>query len=208
MRSICNCIIVLCVASASLACKSKPSDKDDGPPKTSLDEAKKRVESKRDEVNRLVPVDLKESLKFTVAAQKGDHTVGLVPEGWVPGDILPGVLKPRDLSAGSVTSFRIDHNCDGMCEPKDWPPVVQKVDVDGMKTGGEVKLDEAKDGERVVIVKGEWGGKPRVLITVARWNAKASRYFACRVDLDGSYAEAADAFEKACRAFVITDWRG
>ena len=203
-----KCIVIVCFISALLGCKGKDSGPSDGPPKTSLEDAKKQLESKRDEINRLVPAELKDTLKFTVAAQKGDHTVGLVPEGWATGDILPNVVKPKDLAAGSVTSYRIDHNCDGMCEPKDWAAVVQMVDIEGMKTGGVVKLDEAKDGERVMVVKGEWGGGPRVLITVARWNAKASRYFACRVDLDGTWVQAADAFEKACRAFVITDWRG
>jgi hypothetical protein len=201
--------IVLAGFIAAVGCKKAHDDEapTDGPPTRDLAEAKQAVEAQRDKVNKLVPPELRDRLKFVAKSGKGDHTVSLVPEGWGAG-VIPGSFEPSDKEVGSTSSFRVGSNCDGMCKPKDWASIVEKVEYEGVKSGGIVKKDEKKPDSRTIVVEGEWGGKRRVLVVVARWNEKASRYFACRVDVDGAYADAADAFEEACRGFVVVDWAG
>lgn len=146
-------------------------------------------------INGAVPESLAGALSFTTATID-DELDAVVPDGWEPSRVIPGSYSPPAQSGfGFFTKYKVGSNCDGMCEAKDWAPIVEKVEF-GQLEGATIVKDEALDGGRLVVAKAE----DRVRVIAAWWKSDARQYFYCRAELDGPARDAIDAFEKACRA--------
>lgn len=133
-----------------------------------------------------------------------DELTAIVPVGWEAGRVFPGNLTPPSGSKlGFFTRFKVGSNCDGACEPKEWAPIVDKVEFERFSAdGAEVLTDEKADGHRLVIGKAD----DRLMIVAAWWKQDASRYFYCRAELDDEALPAKAAFEQACRGMRVTQW--
>ena len=188
----------------ALSCKK--GDPDSSKSKgVDVDEVKKTMKSGLlPKVQAKVPKDLEKKLAFEVGMAADDRVVAAVPAGWKESVIK--ALEPDGDSFG--TKVWISSNCDGMCQAKDWEKVAQKVDVDTMKSSeSEIVSDEKLDDGRIVIAKGKTAmGDATVRLVVLRWKKDASRYFACRVDLQGAWAPAQDAFLEACKGMEVVRW--
>lgn len=142
-------------------------------------------------------------LVFEAVVGEKDRHVAVQPKGWEAG-VIPGRVKPPAGSPlGFLTAFSTGSNCDGSCEPKDWPKVADSVEFAQFKGGGwTIDKDEALPDGRLLVARQEG----RVDIALARWKAEASRYFVCRATLDKELLAAAPAFEEACRQMVVRSW--
>jgi hypothetical protein len=191
------------VTLSPLACKKS----DDGSKSKAIDvdEVKKTMKSDvLPKVKAKLPKDLAKPLDFEVGMVADDRVVVVVPTGWKESVIK--ALEPKEDSFG--TKMWVSSNCDGMCQAKDWEKVSQKVDVDGMKTSTyEVVSDEKIDDGRIVVTKDKsQTGDPIVRLVVLKWKKDAPRYFACRVELQGDWAQAQDAFLEACKGMEPVRW--
>lgn len=166
-------------------------------------------------VNALLPADLKGKIEFEAGhvvenEKRGRGYKAAVPKGWKAG-FMPGSLKPADAdNFGSKTlgktEMRIDSNCDGTCEKKDWAATSDKVafsQFTGGKIEGKVLKDEKRTNGRLLVFE----RKPSdmfpekdvaIYIVNAWWDPEASRYHTCQVELGTPAKGAAAAFEKAC----------
>lgn len=177
---------------AGVAAPSGPSAADEAALKTALDAA-----------NAKVPAALQGKLSFEIAqGEKGRHQA-IQPKGWETG-VIPGRVKPPSgASLGFLTAFSTGSNCDGTCEKKDWAAISDKVEFAQFAGGSfRVEKDEKANGSRFLVAKGDG----RVDIAYAVWKDEASRYYVCRVTLDGELVEAAPAFEAACKGMLVTSW--
>lgn len=165
-------------------------------------------------VTAAVPADLTDKLVFeigTIESKKGrepDVYKLVRPKGWIKG-FMPGELKPADAgNFGSPTlgksEMRIDSNCDGKCEKKDWAAVADKVHFARFgKSQGKIVKDVKGTNERTLVFEhtvSEAFQDNSVAFTIVRawWDPDGSRYFTCTVELGTQIKGAADAFEKAC----------
>ena len=189
---------------ASTGCKKK--DSESSSKSIDVDEVKKTMKSELvPKVQAKVPKDLEKKLEFEVTTTADDRVVAAVPKGWKLSVIK--AFEPDDDSFG--TKVWISSNCDGMCTAKDWEQVAEKVDVAGMKTSTSQPVsDEKLEDGRIVIVKDKNGTDEDVVrMVVLRWKKDASRYFACRVELEGAWVPAQDAFLEACKGMEVVRWR-
>lgn len=155
------------------------------------------------EVNAAIPEALRSKLKFVEGNYKdGKRSApAIVPEGWAPAEFNPTkFLAPESANWGIRTSYELGNNCDGMCSPKDWAPIADKVEFEQYK-GKEYTItkDEKLPNSRLLIAT-EKDGPTHVHL--AKWKSGADRYFSCTVSLEGEVAAAADAFAKACHGLV------
>jgi len=166
-------------------------------------------------VNAALPADLKGKIEFEAGRVVENEKHGraykvAVPKGWKPG-FMPGSLKPADADkfeskTMGKTEMRVDRNCDGTCEKKDWAATSDKVmfsQFTGGKMDGKVIKDEKRENGRTLVFE----SKPSdvfpeksvaVYIMTAWWDPDASEYHSCQVELGVPVKGAAAAFEKAC----------
>jgi len=197
-------VLVLCAA----GCK----DKSGGARKQrTADEVKRSLEGELAKVNEAVPEPMREKLTFVAAIGEKGRTVMVQPKDW-ERDVLGGV-RPKDASPGDLTSFSVGSNCDGMCEPKAWASIVEKVDFGpyrSAQSGYTIEREETvpfEDGNaKLLLATGTWANEPSKILVVSIWNDKEPRYFTCRVKLQGEWIKALPAFEKACRATKVASW--
>jgi len=172
----------------------------------SPDEAKQAAEGAVQAANAAVPADLSGKLKFTIFTEpKKERYQAVVPERWKQSKFIPGSFEPEENAGmGFGTRFSVGSNCDGLCEPKDWAAVAEKVDFKQFKMGSPeiVKDEQVPGGGRLVIAK----QGDRVLLQMAIWREKSSHYFTCRARLGKEIAAAAPAFEAACRGLQVMEW--
>lgn len=152
-------------------------------------------------INSAVPSTVP-GLSFTTATLTDDNIEAVVPAGWEGSKVIPGRYRPAQGSdLGFFTDYAVGSNCDGACQPKEWKPVVDKVEFGRLGDATIVK-DEPLPNGRIVIAKSD----DRTEVIAAWWKEGASHYAFCRATLDGKTADAVDAFEQACRATRVTNW--
>ncbi len=164
-------------------------------------------------VNAAIPADLKGKVELeigTVITEKGSKsTYKLVrPKGWKAG-FMPGSLEPADAdNFGSKTlgktTLRVDSNCDGACENKNWTQVADKVNFAQFASSeGKVRKDVKGKNTRTLVYEhklSEHFAEQDVAVTVmtAWWDPDGSRYFTCEAKIGTPVKGLADAFEKIC----------
>jgi hypothetical protein len=146
--------------------------------------------------NAAIPADWKAKLEFVGERDAKRGVSYVTPKGWVEG-VIPGVRKPPEgAGLGFMTSYGVGTNCDGMCEAKEWGPIVDQVEFADLAKAGTVERDDQIAGRRAMLAKvGE-----RTIYAVAWWKTGAKHYVTCRATLDGPFAAAAPAFVAACDA--------
>jgi hypothetical protein len=150
-------------------------------------------------IDQLVPDGLE--LRFETATID-DELEAIVPVGWEASKVIPGRYRPAGGSdLGFMTSYKVGSNCDGYCSPKEWKPVVDKVEF-GRLDGKTIEKDEKLPNGRLVVARSD----DHVSVIAAWWKADASRYFYCRAELDRQATKAAAAFEAACRQARVIGW--
>jgi hypothetical protein len=147
------------------------------------------------------------TVEFETQKIDKDTIVAAVPKGWKAG-VIPGSFKPADeANLGFMTSYSVGSNCDGSCEPKDWPAVAEKVDLGQFRDAERFELVEevpltAPTG-KLIVAKAK--GESRTYLSAARWKDGANKYFTCRATLDGDTASALlPAFKTACSQNLAT----
>jgi hypothetical protein len=111
---------------AMFACgdRTKKAD-EESPTLKARREAKASTEEQAGKVNELVPAALKGQIGFELGMLRNDAAAVLVPKGWET--VFEGNFRaPSALGFG--TNYWVSSNCDGMCSPKDWAEVSDKVD--------------------------------------------------------------------------------
>jgi hypothetical protein len=170
-------------------------------------------------VNAALPADLKSKVEFEagkiIENEKRNRAYkAAVPKGWKKG-FMPGSLQPADSdNFGSKTlgknEIRVDRNCDGTCEKKDWAAVSEKVlfsQFAGGKMEGKLVKDEKRTNGRLLVFEPKLSDafpdkQVAVYIINAWWDPEASEYHTCQVQLGAPLKDAAAAFEKACSVVV------
>lgn len=158
-------------------------------------------------VNALVPAELKDKLVFEqrdILEERSKRSTATytmaAPKDWEQDGMMFASLKPkRDANMGFFTKLTVGSNCDGMCEPKDWAKVSEKVNFAQFRDGWEIVKDEANKASHLMIAKKD----KRTDVVYAWWTDGAPKYFSCHVALDGDESAAADAFAKACQAVNV-----
>jgi len=160
-------------------------------------------------VNALVPAALKDKLVFEqrdVKEEGGHHaptyTVA-APKGWEQKMKMMATLRPPDGSnLGFMTEFHLSSNCDGDCVAKDWAATADKVNFAQFKTNGsKIDKDEKGKSDRTLVATTDDGKK---YVVYAWWEDGAKRYHYCTATLEKEVADAAPAFEKACKAVSVS----
>ncbi len=184
---------------AMLGCGDTKKADEESPTLKARREAKASSEEQVGKVNDLVPSALKAQLSFEPSMLRNDSAAVLVPKAWET--VFEGNFRaPSALGFG--TNYWVSSNCDGMCSPKDWAEVSDKVDFKQFSGDGwKVLKDEKSDGMRVLVAE-----KESLHLVVAKWQEGADRYYACRATLAPAAKEAAQVFEAACRAMIPIDW--
>ena len=142
-------------------------------------------------------------VKFEAALSDKDRIAFSQPVGWTTG-VIPGSFEPpKEADLGFGTRFRVGTNCDGTCEPKEWPPIAEKVNFKQYRSGTfKIVTEEALTAPegRLIIAEPTSGFGKKIYLSVARWKAGESRYFTCSATLDGEKAAALlPAFREACQ---------
>jgi len=151
-----------------------------------------------------VPEGLKDKLEFVAREIDDGEVLAVVPKDWPESEYIPGSFLPPGAEFGHAVGFSVGTNCDGVCSPKDWKAVVEKVEFGGYQPPAfTVETDEpiGEHGRLVVYVGGD-----EVHIRAAWWKPEAKRYANCRADLDATWSPAKAAFIRACKATVLVDW--
>jgi hypothetical protein len=163
-------------------------------------------------VNDRVPATWRDKLRFEIGTLvEGDQTYKLArPTGWEPGP-LPGSIQAPGQGKRFAT-MRVGSNCDGKCEAKDWPSVVErlyyaKFSQPGI-TGQAItdlrqpdrrtlvfvrEKTEQREGDAVFVV-----GERGVNILTTWWRPGGSEHYICEVELVEEAIDLARAFERAC----------
>jgi hypothetical protein len=189
---------VLCLGAATFGAACGKSDSEGGSASAAEPAGSQRA-------NDAIPAELAGKLSFVEVAGEKDRFVAVAPANWVKSEFVTGSYEPPEGAAlGFMTRYGVSSNCDGTCEPKDWAPVVDKVEFSQYQ------------GAQFSVVKDEqlgWNGRLLVAtsqdttyVVAAWWKPGASRYFYCRATLAKEIAAAAPAFEQACRSLSITAW--
>jgi hypothetical protein len=160
-------------------------------------------------VNALVPAALKDKLVFEkrdVVEERGKHSTTTYtlagPKGWTQDMKMFAKLKPPSggaFDAGFMTSFDVGSNCDGDCVAKDWAATSEKVNFKQFRDK-KIEKDELGKTDHMMIAS---DGDSR-FVMYAWWTADAKHYFTCMAHLEKPVADAAPAFEKACRAVAVS----
>ncbi len=206
MRAIGIGVLVVALGAATAACGGKKDGGAGGGGKADAKAELAAIAGKPvADVNAQIPEELAGKLEFVAVLGEDDEHVAVQPKGWEGSKGMPERVKPPEAAGlGFMTTFSTGSNCDGTCEPKDWPATAEKVDFAQFK------------GQDFTIVKDEKNGSTRVLIAktvdrtyvvAATWKEGAKRYFICRATLDQEIAAAAPAFEAACRAMKVVAWQ-
>ena len=177
---------------------SGAASKDKAPPAAPIDVAA---------VNALVPEALKAKLEFEkrdIVLERGrdkmTYTVA-APKGWKHASKMFANLEPESGTFGMFNKLKVNSNCDGACEPKDWAAISDKVDFAPYAKGKIVK-DEKGKNRRTMIAEGA-GATSAVNVIVAWWDDGGRNYWTCSAALEQDLAAAAPAFEKACQVVNI-----
>ncbi len=188
--------LAVAVGCGKKADEAKAGDKGEAPAAAPADTALTAI-------NAAVPADLKSTLTFAMTDDPRGRLTVAAPVGWDKG-IMPGSWKPpASANLGDTTRFSASTNCDGACEKKEWAPIVDKVEFDRqIELGGQVTVDDKKDGFRLVVIK----RGNLATVAAAWWKPDGTHYFYCRALLAGRAVEAVDAFEKACRSLAPKHW--
>lgn len=162
-------------------------------------------------VNALIPMPLRERLGFGLTRIRQDafktqliYTVA-APSTWRQDRKDLAWLTPdAEDGFGSMTFFSVGVGCDGLCEPKDWGPIVEKSHRAAVAEElVEVIKDEKLPGRQTLIAKLSEG--PLVLLQVAWWKDGDPQYYTCRAGLERETAAALAAFEKACARVEVQE---
>ena len=194
--------IGIATAFAPVACKKH--DKADGATKTAPSTAPAPAIDLA-AVNALVPASLKDKLVFeqrdlVEERGKGKTTYTLAaPKGWAQTNKMFTKVKPVD-DLGFMTSFDVGSNCDGDCVAKDWKATSDKVNFEQFRSR-KIEKDEAGKTDHMMISS---DGDTR-FVMYAWWTEGSKHYFTCMASLEKPVADAAPAFEKACRAVSVVD---
>ena len=140
-------------------------------------------------------------VRFAARLVDGGRILASVPEGWKPG-LNPGRFDPPEKEMlGFATRYTVATDCNGICEPKDWPAVmVSDVltafdDTDHYEILARVDLTDPP-GKRLTARSKD---NDLVHVLATRWKEGLDRYYLCRANLDGERAHLLlPAFEKAC----------
>jgi hypothetical protein len=167
-------------------------------------------------VNAAIPAELKGKIEFEIGVleeKKGKHPrrFKLVrPKGWKPGFMF-GELKPADADefrSPTLGKTRMDlgSNCDGMCEPKEWAKIADKVHFARFASTnqpGKIVKDVKTATSRTVVFEHQVSEHfpdhdVAVTIVTAWWVPDGHQYFVCEAALGTPAKGLADAFEKVC----------
>ena len=137
------------------------------------------------------------AITFEAQKDEDDRLIIAVPKGWEP-TVMPGSFKPTaDMGLGFMTSYTASTNCDGLCAPKEWKSVVEKVEFDQFRRDSfKIEREEAlatPEG-KLIIAK----ASDRTYVAVARWATGKSRYYSCSATLDKPAASLVSVFTEAC----------
>ena len=160
-------------------------------------------------VNALVPAALKDKLAFeqrTLTEEGGHHppTYTLAaPKGWEQRMKMMATLRPPDsANLGFMTELDVSTNCDGDCVPKDWAAAADHANFKQFASNGtKIEKDEKGKSDRTLVASSADGKK---YVVYAWWQDGAKNYHYCSATLDKEAADAAPAFEKACKAVGVT----
>ena len=154
-------------------------------------------------INALVPDELKGQLVFVERELVADDGrfgkityTAAAPATWIPGYKGFAMLVHPDHKTHFFTHFHLGYNCDGVCEPKDWNAVIDKVYAYALK--GDVIKNVKSPTSRTLIARDPSNG---TVVLVAHWKQGASRYDSCDAYLENElhdFPAVALAFEKAC----------
>jgi hypothetical protein len=145
------------------------------------------------------------TVEFETQKLDKDGIVAAVPKGWKAG-IIPGSFEPPEgANLGFMTKYSVGTNCDGMCEPKDWAAIAERVDLAQFRDAGRWEIVEEQaltaPAGKLLIAKPK--GETKVYLNAVRWKDGASKYFTCRATLEGEAATALlPAFKAACQQNV------
>ena len=156
-------------------------------------------------INGALPAALRGAVKFETSTVEEGRLEAVVRSDWVESKNIPGKFTPPEGSKlGFMTRFDVGSNCDGLCAAKDWPATVEKAEFGQFAAADRFTIDkdEKLPGGRLLVARSD----KSTHIVAAWWKAGASQYYACRATLDDGAVEAADAFERACRATRVVTW--
>lgn len=191
--------VALVAALAALGCDKKK----DGAAGPDPDAELKSVEAKAAELQAKVPAELRSKLELKASFMERKKGIMVAPSGWSESKVIPGMFEGPD-GLGTGTRYSVGTNCDGMCEPKDWAAVVEKVDFGQFKRDGfKVLRDEKGDGVRLMVVEHDGG----IEVRWATWKEGARVYFHCSATLKDEAKKAVDAIAGACQATKPIDWK-
>ena len=135
----------------------------------------------------------------TVGDDSDEHIKAAVPVGWDTS--MFGFKPPKSMDLGFSTQIRMSTNCDGTCEPKDWKPIVDKINIQPYR-GDRYKLIRetplTNPSGHLLVVEEDGGFGKRIHISAARYKPGAPRYMTCSATLEEKALPMADAFAKAC----------
>jgi len=160
-------------------------------------------------VNALVPAALKDKLVFEQreVKEEGGHREPsytlAAPKGWEQKMKMMATLRPPEGSSlGFMTELHVGSNCDGDCVAKDWAATSDKVNFAQFKSNGsKIDKDEKGKSDRTLVASTDEGKK---YVVYAWWEDGAKRYHYCSATLEKEVADAAPAFEKACKAVSVS----
>ncbi len=155
-------------------------------------------------VNAVVPATLADKLSFTVATVEDDEVAAVVPADWTPSSIPGSYNPPDDADLGFRTRFSVGGNCNGACTAKDWPAAAEKVEFAQFRDARFTITKEEPLGDSGRLVVATLDGS--TYIAAAWWRKDARKYYYCRASLDADAAQAASAFEQACRSTHVLAW--
>ncbi len=160
-------------------------------------------------VNALVPAALKDKVVFEQrdVKEEGGHRAPTftlaAPKGWEQKMKMMATLRPPEGSnLGFMTELHVSSNCDGDCVAKDWAATADKVNFAQFKSNGsKIEKDEKGKADRTLVASTDDGKK---YVVYAWWEGGAKRYHYCTATLEKEAADAAPAFEKACKAVSVS----
>ncbi len=146
------------------------------------------------------------TIEFEAQTLDKEKIVAAVPKGWKAG-FIPGSFEPPEGSnLGFMTKYKVGTNCDGMCEPKDWAAVAEKVDLGQFRdaTRWEILEEQALTAPTGKLLVAKPKDDKKVYLAAARWKDGAEKYFTCHATLDAEAVDLLPAFKTACAQNVPT----
>ncbi len=161
--------------------------------------------------NAAIPTSYKNILRFETRPHKRQYGAfdAVVPAGWAyDADTKlytpPKSQLPPNGTLIGFSSMRISTTCAGTCADKDWASIIERKVQDYRDKGYHIERDERPTPDHRLVVS-----KHADKRTYARFFSKsgANRYFVCEAEVDRFAAAAEAAFDAACAALVIHDWK-